>query len=561
MKKLLFLTIISVLFLSCQENNQSKFGTICKNAMVVSADSLASKVGLEILQKGGNAFDAAIAIQFVLAVTYPRAGNIGGGGFMVFHQKNGNFGSLDFREKAPKLAFENMYLDDSLNIISRLSLDGNLAVGVPGTVDGMFKIYEKFGTLPFELLINPAIELAEIGFKITKSEAKRLNQYQANFIRLNAHNNVFIKNKPWKKADKIIQKDLAETLKRIRKDKRNGFYKGKTAELIMAQMKASNGIISYEDLENYSAKWRDPLKGNYKDFEIISMGPPSSGGLALLQLLKGSEQFNFKKLGFNSAERIHLMTELQRRVYADRASHLGDLDFYDVPIKMLLDEDYLNERFSNINKSKKTDSQAIKAGKVDLIESFETTHFSILDSMGNAVVITTTLNSSYGSKVVVGGAGFFLNNEMDDFSIKPGSPNQFGLVGAEANKIEPEKRMLSSMTPTLVLKNGKIKMLIGTPGGSTIITSVYQTIINVVDFKMSMKEAIQAPKTHSQWLPDRIYYEKHLDKKLVLELQNQYKHEMVSKKLGRLQNILIHENGKIEGATDPKKGEGLAIGF
>ena len=544
--------------------NHRPSGTLSKNGMVSSAHPLASKVGIEILKKGGNAFDAAIAVHFALAVVYPQAGNLGGGGFAIYRLENGQTGSLDFREKAPNMSSRDMYLinkEGDLVVDGNKSRIGHLASGVPGSVDGMLKLYEKFSTKNWEELISPSINYAENGFKITKKQSRGLNNVRESFDKVNNKPIAFLKESNWEEGDLLIQKDLAKTLNRIKDDKRDGFYSGITADLIVEEMNRGNGIITHEDLKNYSSLWRDPIIGNYKGHKIISMGPPSSGGIALLQLLHGADQHNTSNYEHNSINYINLLTEIESRVYADRATYLGDDDFYDVPKSSLLDKNYLNSKFNTINKDIKTKSSDIKSGNIVINESEETTHFSIVDSFGNAVSVTTTINSSFGSKVVVDGAGFLLNNEMDDFSIKPGFPNMFGLVGGEANAIEPNKRMLSSMTPTILEKNDKLFMVLGTPGGSTIITSVFQTILNVIDYNMGMQEAVDSKKFHHQWLPDVLVVE---EETLSDELSNrltQIGHKIVKRSsLGRMDCILIKEDGSLEGGAD-KRGDDTAIGF
>ncbi len=544
--------------------NHKPTGTLSKNGMVSSAHPLASEVGIEILKSGGNAFDAAIAVHFALAVVYPQAGNLGGGGFVVYRLSDGETGSLDFREKAPNMSSRDMYLinkEGDLVVDGNKSRIGHLASGVPGSVDGMLKLYEKFSTKNWGELISPSINYAENGFKITKKQSRGLNNVRESFEKVNDKPIAFLKESNWEEGDLLIQKDLAKTLIRIKDDKRDGFYLGITADLIVEEMNSGSGIITHEDLKNYSSLWRDPIIGNYKGHKIISMGPPSSGGIALLQLLHGADQHNTSNYEHNSINYINLLTEIESRVYADRATYLGDDDFYDVPKSSLLDKNYLNNKFNTINKDIKTKSSEIKSGNIILNESEETTHFSIVDSFGNAVSVTTTINSSFGSKVVVDGAGFLLNNEMDDFSIKPGFPNMFGLVGGEANAIEPNKRMLSSMTPTIVEKNDKLFMVLGTPGGSTIITSVFQTILNVIDYNMGMQEAVDSKKFHHQWLPDVLVVE---EETLSDELSNkltQIGHKIVKRSsLGRMDCILIKEDGSLEGGAD-KRGDNIALGY
>ena len=512
---ILLLTVsFSILFTNCKTTPKEEKIEIIQSAnsqkaMVVSAHPLATQVGKEILKKGGNAMDATIAIQFALAVVYPRAGNIGGGGFMVIRTKDGKYDSIDYREKAPKGSDRDMYLDSLGNVIPGLSQNGHLAVGVPGTVDGMFEVHKKYGKIKdFKELIQPAIDLAANGFLLTPLEIERLNRFQEAFQKYNELPNPFIKDTPWMEGNRLIQKDLAQTLSLIRDKGEAGFYEGETADKIVAEMERGGGIITKDDLTSYNSVWRAPITGNYKDYKIISMAPPSSGGIALLQMLKMVENYPLADYGFQSKEAMHLMIEAERRAYSDRAKHLGDSDFINVPQDSLLDKAYIAERMKSFNPKKATPSDMVAAGNFAIsLESFETTHTSVVDEEGNAVSTTTTLNSNYGSKVVVGNAGFFLNNEMDDFSVKPGVPNQFGLVGNEANAIEPEKRMLSSMTPTIIEKDGELFMVIGAPGGSTIITAVFQVFLNVVEFGMPLDDAIFAKRFHHQWLPDAVLYE------------------------------------------------------
>ncbi len=564
---ILLLFAVPYLFSGCgtEQSRKSDFlegrGIIAKNGMVTTAHPLASAVGAKILKEGGNAFDAAIAVDFALAVVYPGAGNIGGGGFAVYRKVNGESGSLDFREKAPVSATEDMYQDKDGNVVPKLSSFGSLAIGVPGSVDGMLKLYEKLGSLPFEKLIQPAIDLAEKGFPLTEIEARKYNRFQKEILEANDSTTRFYNGGNWKTGDTIVLPELANTLKRIRDNGRDGFYAGKTAKDLIEEVAKSGGIISQSDLDLYHSKWREPVKGEYKGYKVISMPPPSSGGIALLQLLKGSENYDFAKYGANSAESIHLMTELERRVYADRATYLGDPDYYNVPEAMLLDSTYLKKRFANIKMDEKTDSHNIKEGDVDVIESMETTHFSIVDKEHNAISITTTLNGNFGSKVFVEKSGFFLNNEMDDFSAKPGVPNQYGLVGGKANAIAPEKRMLSSMIPTILEKDGQLFMVVGTPGGSTIITSVYQTILNVIDYGMNIQDAIDAKKTHHQWLPDVIYYEKHGLKPDVIKKLQGLGHTLEERgTIGRLNAVVVLPDGFLQGGADPR-ADNNAVGY
>ncbi len=561
--------ILLAFFMACQpipqQNIHTKkvFGTIAKNGMIASAHPLASAVGVEILKKGGNAADAAVAVFFALAVVYPRAGNIGGGGFAVCRWNTGEKTSLDFRETAPKAATKDMYLDKEGNAQIQLSLAGHLAAGVPGSVDGMVELHKKYGKLTWAELLQPSIDLAEKGFAITRNEAEYLDKYQADFIAQNPINlpKQFIKTK-WKQGDMLYQTDLAKTLKRIQIDGRKGFYEGETAYLLLQEIQKGKGIITYEDLQNYHAIWRKPILGNYKNYQIITMAPPSSGGIALLQLLQASEKYPLRKWGHNTAKTMHVMTEMERRVYADRATHLGDPDFYKVPQEMLLDKNYITKRMSDISFTQKTSSQTIKQGNVTRMDSYETTHLSVVDADRNAISITTTLNGNYGCKVMVAGAGFFLNNEMDDFSIKPGVANQFGLIGGEANAIVANKRMLSSMTPTIIEQNGKLFMVLGTPGGSTIITSVYQTILNVLEHGMTMQEAVDAKKFHHQWLPDEIMLE---EKAFPERLQNELIKLGHTLKyvppLGRMDCVLILPDGSLEGGSDNTRADNTSLGY
>lgn len=555
-----------ILLLGCQQtvttSLPSETGPLGTEAMISTAHPLATKIGLEVLHNGGNAFDAAVAVKFALAVVFPRAGNIGGGGFAVYRMNNGETGALDFREKAPSAASRNMFLDSAGNVIDQLSTVGHRAAGVPGSVDGILTLHENFGTLALNTLVQPAIRLAYYGFAITEDQANEFNEKRDVFIEVNGDDFFLVKDALWQAGDTVKFPDLAATLSQIRDLGRAGFYEGIVADQIYKEMLRGGGLITKEDLRSYQSKWREPVTGTYRGHRIISMPPPSSGGVALLQLLQGAEQYNIGQMGHNTAETIHLLTELERRVYADRATHLGDPDYYDVPVDMLLDPAYNTKRFSSISLDKKTDSQEIKQGKVDVIESVETTHFSIVDPEGNAVSITTTLNAFFGCKVYVRGAGFFLNNEMDDFSSKPGVPNQFGLVGGDANAILPDKRMLSSMTPTIVEKDGHLKMVVGTPGGATIITSVFQTILNVVDHGMGMQDAVNATRTHSQWLPDRILIEERPIHPKVIRTLEKMGHAIERRiKMGRMDCILVREDGQLEGAADYSRGDNYAEGF
>lgn len=563
MKKNQILFILFILVISaCRTNEQPtdydiQKTAIAEKAMVVSAHPEATKVGVEILKKGGNAIDAAIAVQLALAVVYPNAGNLGGGGFMIFRDKDGKVKTLDYREKAPLAATHDMYLD-SLGEPTDKSVAGHLAAGVPGTVAGLFESHQ-YGKLEFKELIQPAIILAERGFRLTEQQADELNEKRAEFVEHNTTQPVFVKDTDWKKGDLLVQKDLAETLKRIRDNGQKGFYEGATADLIVKEMAAGNGIMTLEDLKKYEAKWREPISFNYKEYLIHSMAPPSSGGVALAQLLGSIENYPMAEWGFQDVKTVHLMVEAERRTYADRAKHLGDADFYNVPTTQITQKEYIKARMSDFDESQASKSDAIKGGEVTA-ESEETTHLSVVDADGNAVSITTTLNSSFGSKVVVSGAGFLLNNEMDDFSAKPGVPNIYGLIGAEANAVAPEKRMLSSMTPTIVERNGKLFMVVGTPGGSTIITSVFQAFVNVAEFNMTMSEAVQAKRFHHQWLPEKVFYEKNALSNSLDSLKKMGHILEEREAIGRVDAILVLKNGQLEGAADTR-GDDHAAGF
>lgn len=528
-----------------------------KQAAVSSAHPLASEVGRYILEQGGTAMDAAIAVQYALAVVYPNAGNIGGGGFMVVHTKEGQSYTIDFREKAPALAHRDMYLDSLGNADLTKSQNGHLASGVPGSVAGMELAYNKFGTIDFKKLIQPAIDLAEHGFAITKREARGLNRIKNDFVKYNTQRPAFVKDIPWKENDTLIQSDLAKTLKRIQLDGAKGFYEGETARLIVEEMKRGGGIISEQDLKDYTAQERDPIVFDYKGYEIITMGLPSSGGLVIQQMMEMVKPFPIAEYGFQSKEAINIMVEAERRAYADRTEYMGDPDFVDVPVSELLGTSYLKSRMSDFVFLKPSKSENIKAGLVK--EKEETTHFSIIDKEGNMVSLTTTINGAYGSRVIVGGAGFILNNEMDDFSAKPGVPNKFGLMGTEANAIAPGKRMLSAMSPTIVKKEGQPYAVVGTPGGSTIITSVFQTLINILEFDMSAYDAVNKPKFHHQWMPDLIYIEKDFDANVREEVEALGYIFKERENIGRTEVLLIR-NGVIEAVGD-KRGDDSVAGF
>ncbi len=532
--------------------------------IVTSATWQSSQVGVDIMKKGGNAVDAAIAVKFALAVTFPAAGNIGGGGFMVVREPDGKVATLDFREMAPAASTETMFLDSDGNVIGGLSLSGHLASGVPGSVDGMVQAWERYGSLPWADLIEPAVKMAREGFEIGWQEANSLNRNRSRFEAFPGSARSFTKENDgqWSEGDMLIQSDLATTLERIAAHGRDGFYAGRTAELIVEEMQRGGGIITLQDLQNYRTVWRDPLVLNYRDYKLITMGPPSSGGVAMGQILGMIERFDLAELGFNSAASIHLIAEAMRRAYADRAEHLGDPDYFDVPVNGLIDPGYLAQLMSSFNPDKITPSSEVSHGSPAPNESEETTHFSIVDSDGMAVSITTTLNGGYGSWVTVEGAGFLLNNEMDDFSIKPGTPNMFGLLGGKANAIEPGKRMLSSMTPTIVEQNGELRMVIGTPGGSQIITTVLQNFLNMAVHGMNAQQAVAAPRFHHQWQPDQILVDPFALSKDTTTKLEQKGHTIVVRTSysGRSDNIFIDANGKRWGGADPR-GEDAVRGY
>ena len=545
--KFTYITLsLSFLLSGCNQTKDIK-------AAVVSARKEASDIGITILNKGGSAFDAMIATDLALTVCFPNAGNISGGGFLVYRTASGEVGSLDYREKAPLNAFEKMYLDENGDVIPEKSTLGGLAVGVPGTVAGLAEIHSKFGTLPWEDLVKPAIDLAINGYIVTEKQERSFRNKKDDFIRINGENTFYAQD--FKAGDTVKNIALAETLKRISKYGAKGFYEGPVAESLVNRVRQAGGIITHEDLIKYKPVWRKPLNFKYKNLNIFSMGPPSSGGVCLGQILKMIEPYNIGQYYHNSEKAIQLIVEAERRSYSDRSKHLGDPDFFKVPYNQLISNKYLNKRMNSFSFDLASQSKDIQAGKIPWTESEETTHYSILDQEGNAIAVTTTLNGSYGSKVFVEDGGYFLNNEMDDFSIKPGFANMFGLIGSEVNSIKPEKRMLSSMTPTIVMKDNKLYMILGTPGGSTIITSVLQTILNVYEFGMDIQSAINAPRFHHQWLPEKIEFENGVfDEVSMKKLQEKgydIKQDYI-RVIGRVDAILLSKNGVITTGADPR---------
>ena len=551
----LLLFTICLIFTSCGENY---------SPTVVSARKDASDIGLEIMKKGGNAFDAMIGVQLALSVSHPTAGNIAGGGFMVYKLKDGTDGTLDFRETAPSGSSENMYQDKDGNVISGLSSLGGLAVGVPGTISAIFEIHERFGTLSIEDLFMPSIELAENGYIVTKYLEDELNEKRDVFTEINGKNSLY--SKEYKPGDTIINNMYAKTLKKIMNEGKDGFYKGKVAEDMVETIIGKGGIMTMQDLSDYNSVWRDPVRFEYKDYDIISMSFPSSGGVILGQMMKAIEKFDLSKIKHNSPKYVQLLTEIERRAFADRSDLMGDPDFMNLPVYEFMNESYVEDRMKNFSWEKATPSSEVKPGKVIFDESYETTHFSIIDKDGNSVSVTTTLNNSFGSKVFVEKSGFFLNNEMDDFSSKPGYPNFFGVIGSEANSIQPNKRMLSAMTPTIVLKNEKPHLILGSPGGPSIITSVFQTILNVIEYEMNVNEAVSSPRFHHQWYPDLIVMEKEAysneldsilkDKNyLIVKLPIEEETLGVYKRsdIGAVDAILINDNGKVFGGADLRR--------
>lgn len=567
-KTALFFTSILLVFASCKEAptktktiTKPQLGTIAENAMVVSAREEASKIGADIMKRGGNAFDAMVATEMALAVCYPYAGNLGGGGFMVYRTTYGEIGALDYREKAPIAATRDMYLDETGEYLQEKSKVGGLAVGIPGTVAGIFAAHEKFGTLPINDILTPVVALARKGFKLTKDQASRFNKYAPVFKEVNNQESIYTKT--YKEGDVFKNDSLANTLQSLIDEGRKAFYAGDVGEKLVRFLSQKKSIIKMADLAAYEAEWREPVIFEYKDLRVISMSPPSSGGICLAQILKSIEPYPLADYGYNSLKSIQIITEAERRAYADRSHFLGDPDYVDIPIDTLISNAYLLNRMADVSFDKATPSSTISNGELSGYESMETTHYSIVDTFGNAIAVTTTLNAAFGSKLYVNELGFFLNNEMDDFSAKPGTPNMFGLIGGKANAIEPQKRMLSSMTPTIVEKDGDFWMSVGTPGGSTIITSVLQTILNVYEYKMTMQDAVNAPRFHHQWLPDVVQFEPNsFNAEMLNNLKNKgYTVDEVSAPvIGKVDGILKLKDGTYEGGAD-KRGDDTAIGF
>ena len=557
-----FLLILILTFVSVPSGAQAT--AVGKQGMVAGVSFYATEVGVEVLKKGGNAVDAAVAVSLVLAVTHPQAGNLGGGGFLVIHlQEEGIDTTIDYREKAPLAAHRDMYLDENGDVIPKSSTIGYRACGVPGQVAGLWSAHSKYGKLPWRELVEPAIRLAEEGIVVDYWLSRSLGKATKYFLKFPTSKAIFTKNgEAYQYGDLLVQKDLAWTLKQIAEHGHDGFYKGEVARRIAADMAANGGLITEEDLVAYQAVERPPLIGQFEGYEIVGMGPPSSGGILLVQMLGVLEPFDLKSLGHNSSRYIQLLTEVEKLAYADRAEHLGDADFYPVPVGRLISPEYIESRRKLVNLARATPSSDISHGSLPAAESEETTHFSIVDRWGNAVACTTTLNGGFGSFVVAAGTGVLLNNEMDDFSIKPGYPNIYGLVGGEANAIQPGKRMLSSMTPTIILKDGRVVLVVGTPGGSTIITTVLQVVLNHLVHEFPLQSAVAAPRFHHQWLPDRTQIEPIGFSEDIIDNLGKMGHTVRRRTwLGDVHAVAIDANsGLLFGVSDPRHG-GVAKGY
>lgn len=551
------------IFLSVWATASTDYAT---KGMVVTRSALASEAGIEAMRLGGNAIDAMVAASFTLAVTHPSAGNLGGGGFMVIRLADGTVITNDHREVAPAAATRDMFLDKEGEYVSELSLHSHLASGVPGSVAGLLDVHERYGKLNRQQALNRAIHFAEKGFIVGYVLARQLQANAGRFAKFPGSAQKFLDDdgQPPGFGEKFVQPDLAATLRRIVEQGKAGFYEGKTARLIEKEMRANGGLITAADLESYRSVWRKPVRVMYRGYEVISMGPPSSGGVLLGFMLNALQPYDLRTMGAGSSQAVHLMVEIERRAFADRSKHLGDPDFYPVPVSELLDPEYSLFRMKDFSLGKASQSQEVSPGGFDFLEeSAETTHLSTMDSEGNAVAYTTTLNGSYGSGIVVSGAGFLLNNEMDDFSAKSGAPNMFGLVGGEANAIEPRKRMLSSMTPTIVLRDGKPFLVTGSPGGPTIITTVYQIITNLIDHEMSLYDAVARPRFHHQWVPDQIYVEVNaLSMDTLKALESQGHAPVVPYRRGKIgdSHSILYSEGIFQGVADPRY-DGAAVGY
>lgn len=567
-RRAVFYALSAVVFLSCSSklNKQRPLisdakDVISDSGMVVSAHPESSRIGIAILRRGGNAVDAAVATEFALAVCYPEAGNIGGGGFMLIRDADGRTDMIDYREEAPLKASADMYLDASGNVIEGMSTETHLASGVPGTVDGLLNIHSKYGLLSLKEIIQPAIDLAWKGFSVTKGQALDFNDNRERFTQRNSSLPAFVKDLPWMEGDTLKQPDLARTLERIRDYGRDGFYSGITARLIIKEMHRGKGIISKKDLAGYSSQFRDPVSDDYRGYKIISASPPSGGGILLLQILGMIEPYNLRQMGFHTWQSVHLFAEAEKRAFADRSKYLGDPDYFDVPVSELLNSEYLHSRMMSFSMDSAIPSLQIFPWLPAVKESEETTHYSVVDSKGNAVAATTTLNNTFGSGIVVDSAGFLLNNQMDDFSVKQGVPNMYGLTGSRANSIVPGKRMLSSMTPVIVEKDGKLFLVAGSPGGSTIPTTVLQVITNVIDFDMNVRQAVDTGRFHHQWLPDYISYESNsLDSNTVLKLRSMGHDLRQRTAIGRVNAVMVLPDGRLAGCGD-RRGNNTSCGY